>query len=305
MNKIQCDGYSVIAEKNGYTIKDSYTLSVSEAARRIIGGYCPLFSENRQLGLLRFTVVPFAKFDGFDLVKCSERELTKEALLDSIKSVLPTPSTGPVVLYGMELSRTQILDFKKESIMSCSWPSSLLIDFIDEGHSPGSALDLGCGIGSNTGPLLKKGWSVVGVDISPLAIASCDKTYAAAKDHLTLIESDATSISLSPSSFDLVVAVDVLPYINPTDLPPLIEKIHDCLVPNGRFIGTLFFTPPTGVSQAEVTLKALGSHFYEGDYITQALLKNFGFEVNKCAIRYNDAPDCPGCAQFIATKLSS
>jgi SAM-dependent methyltransferase len=305
MNKIEIAGYDLISEYNIYTIRDSSTLSVSEAARRIIGGYCPVFSENRIGGLLHFTVTPYAKTDSFDLAKCSEKELSKETLIDSITSVPPSPSTGPVSVCGREFSRTEISTFKQEMITACSRPSSLLVDFVDQGYSPLSALDLGCGIGSNTGPLLERGWNVVGIDISPLAIASCHKTYKAAKDQLTLIESDITKASLAANSFNLVVAVDILPYIYPIDLPPLIEKIYNCLVPNGRFIGTLFFTPPMGLSPGETMLKAMGGHFYKADYIVQSLLKNFGFQVDRCSFRFNTTSDNPSCAEFIATKLSS
>lgn len=57
----------------------------------------------------------------------------------------------------------------------CPWdtgvPDPLLVDVIETGSVPtGMALDIGCGTGTNAIWLAQQGYSVLGVDVAPLAI---------------------------------------------------------------------------------------------------------------------------------------
>lgn len=72
----------------------------------------------------------------------------------------------------------------------------------------GKVLDLGCGVGLCIGPLLKFG-IVIGLDISG------DKLRAAKKNHkhVDFILADASYLPLKNSTFDVIVAKDVLEHI--------------------------------------------------------------------------------------------
>lgn len=56
------------------------------------------------------------------------------------------------------------------------WDSGItppeVVSFVDSNKSSGRALDLGCGTGTNSIYLAQHGWTVVGLDFSPKAIAT-------------------------------------------------------------------------------------------------------------------------------------
>src|SRR5262245_51957848 len=61
----------------------------------------------------------------------------------------------------------------------CPWdtgvPDPMLVEVIESGGVPvGRALDVGCGTGTNAIWLAQHGYGVLGVDITPLAIAQAD-----------------------------------------------------------------------------------------------------------------------------------
>ena len=72
--------------------------------------------------------------------------------------------------------------------------------------TPGRALDLGCGTGTNALYLSKHGWQVVGVDFSPLAIAAARQKLAGTK-RVTFVQGDVTRLSQLgvDGPFDLVL----------------------------------------------------------------------------------------------------
>jgi predicted TPR repeat methyltransferase len=72
--------------------------------------------------------------------------------------------------------------------------------------------------------------------------------------------------------FNLVVAIDILPYVPPTTLRSTMEKIQQCLEDRGILIGTIFTTDAAPPAVREL-LGQLGAHFYENgsEFITQLL----------------------------------
>ncbi|HJS27962.1 MAG TPA: class I SAM-dependent methyltransferase [Actinomycetota bacterium] len=62
------------------------------------------------------------------------------------------------------------------------------------GMTPGRALDLGCGTGTNVLWLAQHGWTAVGVDFTPLAIESA-RRKADWTSGATFVEGDATRLS--------------------------------------------------------------------------------------------------------------
>jgi SAM-dependent methyltransferase len=74
--------------------------------------------------------------------------------------------------------------------------------------TPGRALDLGCGTGTNALYLSKHGWQVVGVDFSPHAIDAARQKMAGTK-RVTFVQGDVTRLSQLgvDGPFDLVLDV--------------------------------------------------------------------------------------------------
>jgi len=278
-----------------YEILDSVHLSVTEAARRVIGGY-PIFGQNRISGKLHFTVVPYAAPSYFQLATCSLRESTPEEIM---ASVLPSHKEGDLCVFGKRISASDLAIMKKEILLSCTAPSSLVVDFVESVKSPGRALDLGCGIGANSKILLDKRWEVIGVDKSPEVLEEYNKTFRGAAGSSSIL-ADISTLDL-PHSMDLIVASDVLPYVSPDRLIPLISKIHAALRPGGRFIGTLFICDERKNPIASVA-RGLGANYYRGDHTPGALLKLAGFQIERCFWRIDSQETVPVAVQFIANR---
>ena len=98
------------------------------------------------------------------------------------------------------------------------------------------ALDLGCGPGLLTRHLADRADSVLGVDISPSAVASA-RTLNADRPNTTFEAHDLLDLPATlDERFDLVVVADVLYYLSPLDdaiLRGVVERVARLLRPNG------------------------------------------------------------------------
>jgi predicted TPR repeat methyltransferase len=122
----------------------------------------------------------------------------------------------------------------------------LIVEAVAE-HAPwagdrapfGDALDLGCGTGL-CGPLLRPlASNLAGVDLSPQMVEKARERGV--YDHLHVGELVATLREVPPSSFDLLVAADVLIYLG--DLGPTYEAAAAALRPGGLFAFSLEASP--------------------------------------------------------------
>lgn len=92
-------------------------------------------------------------------------------------------------------------------------------------------LDVGCGTGAMSGKLAEWG-EVVSADFSPLALA-----FSRRRSLTRLCASDAMRLPFRDSSFDLVVALDILEHV--ADDSAALAEIHRVLKPGGRVIATV------------------------------------------------------------------
>jgi tellurite methyltransferase len=86
-------------------------------------------------------------------------------------------------------------------------PSLLLVE-ASSSLPPGRALDLACGSGRNAGFLAQRGWSVVAIDGSPVAIDMVRSLDPRIDAYVLDLERD--SIDLADESFDLVCVINFL-----------------------------------------------------------------------------------------------
>ena len=94
-------------------------------------------------------------------------------------------------------------------------PREELVRLVDSGRlasevlAPGRALDLGCGTGANTVFLAERGFDVVGVDFSPVALVKADRRAerAGVAEHVRFVRADLTSTAMADvgGPFDLLV----------------------------------------------------------------------------------------------------
>lgn len=293
-----------------FQIKNSMHLPMSKAIEIIkADNYCPILSQNRISANLEFTVVPYNKPRIFENLTCARKKMNEDELWDSIESTTHLYKEGiPFIIQGKQLPYSSTTEAKNEMLQNCTQANSFVVEFLDQAPTKGNVLDLGCGLGSNSVLFLKKGWNVVAIDNSSLVIDIFQKKIQTENskyienEQLIIVNSDISEIDFNAKKFDLVICIDVLPYINSKKLKSVINKIYNSLLPNGQFIGTLFFNPPKGPNTLVEYLNKLGAHFYEGSHIVPALLENSGFHVDECQIRIDPLDYEPIVAQFIATK---
>jgi ubiquinone/menaquinone biosynthesis C-methylase UbiE len=146
---------------------------------------------------------------------------------------------------------------------------------------PKRILDLGAGIGANTLLMAKSGAHVTAIDQSRDLLTAFSKksvTIGCPSENLRLRRGDITTMQSYEGPFNLVVAIDILPYVPPTTLCSTMEKIQQCLEDSGALIGTIFTTDDPPVVRE--FMGQLGAHFYENGsgFVTQ-LLEHSGFTV--------------------------
>jgi cyclopropane fatty-acyl-phospholipid synthase-like methyltransferase len=74
-------------------------------------------------------------------------------------------------------------------------------------HPPGRALDLGCGTGTNSMTMAGFGWSVLGIDISALAIYFARRKACRSEADVHFIRGDVVQMGNQGQPFDLVLDI--------------------------------------------------------------------------------------------------
>ena len=109
-------------------------------------------------------------------------------------------------------------------------------------------LEIGCGTGTLTLMMAKRGSIVNGIDASPRMLAEAEKKIKDAKleDHVTLKYMDAALIGdrFPSASFDLIVSTLVFSELPPDDQRFVLEACQKLLAPNGRLLIADEVIPP-------------------------------------------------------------
>ena len=100
--------------------------------------------------------------------------------------------------------------------------------------APRRVLDLACGTGQVGAEFLRRGYQVLGADLSAQMAHAC----ATQRPPLPVAVMDATRLGLRPASLDLVVCLyDSLNYVlDPEGLRECFRRVHEALAPEGLFI---------------------------------------------------------------------
>jgi hypothetical protein len=122
---------------------------------------------------------------------------------------------------------------------TCRWwhlarPSPELLAARDDGWlgTPGVAVDLGCGLGTEIGYLAAAGWSAVGVDLSAAALHRAAQSHRGAR----FIQADVLGLPLSDASADLLLDRGCFHYLAPAARGHYAREARRVLKPGGRFL---------------------------------------------------------------------
>lgn len=141
------------------------------------------------------------------------------------------------------------------------WDSGIsppeLLDFI-ENHTPGTALDIGCGTGTNVITLAQAGWQVTGVDFAPRAIGKAKRKIKNAGIDANLIVRDATDLTGINGPFDLVLDIGCF-HGTGDQKGKYLGELGRLLAPDGYWLMYGFFRPPArqsgpGLVEADLDL---------------------------------------------------
>ena len=109
----------------------------------------------------------------------------------------------------------------------------IVSDMLGDASYGKQALDAGCGIGSYVDILIQKGYAVVGVDIASGMIEFCRLKYGG-KVGLAIADMEYTPFK--EMSFDLVLCIDTLQYVNHRGRQAIVESLVKLLRPGGTII---------------------------------------------------------------------
>jgi SAM-dependent methyltransferase len=103
------------------------------------------------------------------------------------------------------------------------------------------AVDLGCGDGTDTLEMLRRGWRVLAVDGHPMGLATLRSRLdgAAGADRVEIVQAPMVAVLPLPAA-SLVHAGFSLPYCAPGDFRSVFEGVRRALAPGGLFAGQLF-----------------------------------------------------------------
>lgn len=157
-------------------------------------------------------------------------------------------------------------------------------------------LELGCGAGSPETERLAERFRLTGVDISPRQVERASAAIPAGE----FLCADFTELELSADSFDAVAAFYVFNHVPRDLLAPLLERIHDWLVPGGWLL-TAF-----GVSDMEGwTGEWLGAETYFSSYPAETnsrLVREAGFAIERDEVVTIEEPEGPVQFQWVLAQ---
>lgn len=121
-------------------------------------------------------------------------------------------------------------------------------------------LEPGVGTGSNVLPLVKRGYSVTGIDISQEMLDQFRQKLQPMPNNLTLLQADASKLSFPDASFDVVLTVHMIHTVS--DWQKFLNEIDRVLKPQGFYLNAQWVTP-SARKEFERHFKAILSKYKE------------------------------------------
>ena len=148
-------------------------------------------------------------------------------------------------------------------------------------HPPGTALDLGCGSGTNVITLAKHGWKATGVDFAYRAIAVAKRKIRQEKVEVQLVAGDVTDLTMLRNPFDFILDIGCFHLLENENIQKYVKNILRLIKPGGTYLMWGFF------SSQESFQRLTDGHIKE--------LNNF---LNLISRKDNVEPDCLPSAWF-------
>lgn len=121
-----------------------------------------------------------------------------------------------------------------------------------------SFLEPGVGTGLNVLPLIKRGYSVTGVDISAQMLAQLRQKLPSIPANLTLIHGDSSQLPFADNSFDVVLTVHMLHVV--ADGSIFLDEVYRVLKPGGFYLNSQWITPPARKAFENLVIKIISKY---------------------------------------------
>ncbi len=138
-------------------------------------------------------------------------------------------------------------------------PQQAFIQLVEAGQIKGTVLDAGCGTGEHALYFAQHGYTVLGVDISPLAIKRAQEK--ATERGLTTVEfqvADALALDELGTTFDTVTDCGLLHNFSDEERVSFVTSLKSVLKPGGTYFLQCFSNKlahgfgPRGIAQEEI-----------------------------------------------------
>ena len=131
-----------------------------------------------------------------------------------------------------------------------------------EDKSPGKALDLGCGTGTNVITIAEHGWLAEGVDYVPRAVRTAKRKArkSSLSDSVKFRVGDVLSPAAFKGEYDLILDIGCFHSFSGENVNRYIENISSRLISGGSFLLYVHLdeSSGTGHGATEASLKKLG-----------------------------------------------
>lgn len=125
---------------------------------------------------------------------------------------------------------TQNIEYEKR----CDYIRSFLEK---ENIKSGTVLDLACGTGSMSIPLIKKGYNIIGIDCSENMLEIASERLSNESDNFSLLKAKMQNFELSNRVGACICCLDSINHLNnKSDVQSTFKNVYDSLKDNGLFI---------------------------------------------------------------------
>lgn len=169
-------------------------------------------------------------------------------------------------------------------------------------------LEPGVGTGLNVLPLVRRGYRVTGIDLSPRMLALFRAKVPDGASNLFLQEGDASRLEFPAQTFDVVLTVHMLHFV--ADVQLFAADVACVPVPGGAYLDCQWLTPPGRKSFERQWSEFVGEHtagtarpFDDRREGMQRAMTEMGFRAESLeAVRWTDSPTVAGMLSYFEAR---
>jgi 2-polyprenyl-3-methyl-5-hydroxy-6-metoxy-1,4-benzoquinol methylase len=138
--------------------------------------------------------------------------------------------------------------------------------------TPGRALDLGCGTGTNAITLARHGWEVTGIDFAARAIRSARRKAAQAGLRIDFRAGDVTDLSGLTGLYDYVLDIGCLHSLDPVGQVKYAAELEHVVQPGGQYMLYAWLPKQWGNTSRGLSPEQVGLLFAPAFAVTRTAL---------------------------------